>query len=197
MFDRALITESRFASAKKKELTPLDLSPDDKSGRFVGSEGNIYQTTLDSCTCPDFAIQGYTQPCKHMIRLAMEYGEVSGNDRASDPEAIRARYYLGRARQYIHVATLPEVVQFARLLNTVSNGSVVPLDAFSDSMDLPILSDAPFFSVKKNGTVKIEKGYKKDWDNILTVLRNRLGTEVLYRLNDPDLIAALCKGGVA
>ena len=73
MFDRSLVTESRFASALKKELTPLELSSENQSGRFVGSEGNIYQTTLDSCTCADFAIQGYAQPCKHMLRLAMAF----------------------------------------------------------------------------------------------------------------------------
>ena len=195
MFDRTLITENRLTSAKKKELTPLELFPDEKSGRFVGSEGNIYQTTLDNCTCPDFAIQGYTQPCKHMIRLAMEYGEVAGSDRASDPEAIKARYYFGRARQFIHVAPLPEVVQFAGLIATVSGSDPgIPTDAFSASMDLAALSDAPFFSVKKNGSVKVEKSYKKDWENLLTILRNRFGTEVIYRLNDPDFVSAFCKG---
>ena len=195
MFDRTLITENRLASAKKKELTPLELFPDEKSGRFVGSEGNIYKTTLDNCTCPDFAIQGYTQPCKHMIRLAMEYGEVAGSDRASDPEAIKARYYFGRARQFIHVAPLPEVVQFAGLIATVSGSDPgIPTDAFFASMDLAALSDAPFFSVKKNGSVKVEKSYKKDWENLLTILRNRFGTEVIYRLNDPDFVSAFCKG---
>lgn len=195
MFDRALITENRFASAKKKELTPLDLSPENRSGRFVGSEGNIYETTLDSCTCADFAIQGFSQPCKHMIRLAMEYGEVSGVDRVSDLDTIKARYYFGKARQFIHVATLPEVIQFAILFAAVSNGdSGIAPDAFSVSMDLATLSDAPFFSVKKNGSVKVEKSWKKDWENLLTILRNRFGIETMYRLNDPDFVSVLCKG---
>lgn len=195
MFDRSLITESRLASAKKKELTPLELSTVDKSGRFVGSEGNIYQTTLDNCTCADFAIQGFTQPCKHMIRLAMEFGEVSGVDRASDPDAIKARYYMGRARQFIHVAALPEVLQLAGNLAAVTNGDPkIASDAFASTMDLADISDAPFFSVKKTGAVKIEKAWKKDWENLLTVLRNRLGTEAMYRLNDPDFISAFCKG---
>ena len=195
MFDKALVTESRFNSAMKKELTPLELSPDDQSGRFVGSEGNIYQTTLDNCTCADFAIQGYTQPCKHMIRLAMEYNMISGAGRASDPEAIKGKYHLGRARQFIHVETLPKVIQFAKSLIAVVDGVPgIPGDAFSSSMDLAMLSDAPFFSVKKNGAVKIEKAWKKEFENIMSVLRNRLGSEAICRLNDSDFIAAFCKG---
>ena len=195
MFDKTLITENRFASAKKKELTPLSLFPDEKSGRFVGSEGSIYTTTLDSCTCADFAIQGYTQPCKHMIRLAMEYGEVPGNDRVTDPGAIKARYYLGRARQYVHDSAFPDVVKFASQISAVLNGDpdIAP-DAFSESMDLPDLFAAPFFSKNKNGAVKIERAYKKDWESILTTLRNRLGEEILYRLDEPDLVSVLCKG---
>lgn len=194
MFDRSLVTESRFASALKKELTPLELSSENQSGRFVGSEGNIYQTTLDSCTCADFAIQGYAQPCKHMIRLAMEFNLISGAGKVSDPEAIKARYHLGKARQFIHVATLPEVIQFALSFEDVVSGNPgIPDDVFASSMDLASISDAPFFSKKKNGAVKIEKAWKKDWENILTVLRNRLGTEAMYRLNDPDFVSAFCK----
>jgi hypothetical protein len=48
------------------------------SGQFVGSEGEIYQTALDSCSCQDFIKRGGT--CKHMYRLSHELGimQLSG-----------------------------------------------------------------------------------------------------------------------
>ena len=113
MFDKGLITESRLASAKKKELTPVEMSKEDEKGIFVGSEGNLYTTTLDNCSCPDFAIQGYLQPCKHMIRLAMEFGEIPDDGKASDPDAAKARYYLGKAKKFIHEAPLTQVIDFS------------------------------------------------------------------------------------
>lgn len=195
MFDKGLITESRLASAKKKELTPVEMSKEDEKGIFVGSEGNLYTTTLDNCSCPDFAIQGYLQPCKHMIRLAMEFGEIPDDGKASDPDAAKARYYLGKAKKFIHEAPLTQVIDFSiAYAHALAGEPGLKDDAFMDSMTLAKLSDSPLFSVKKNGAVKIEKAWKKDWDNLLNLLRNRFGAEVLQRIGDKNFIEVFCKG---
>lgn len=46
-----------------------------------GSKGLVYQTNLNSCSCPDFKFNGHV-PCKHMYRLAHELAMF--NDMPSD-----------------------------------------------------------------------------------------------------------------
>lgn len=40
----------------------------------TGSSGDVYQTTLESCTCFDFASR--QMPCKHMYRIALDNGLI-------------------------------------------------------------------------------------------------------------------------
>ena len=50
------------------------------------------------------------------------------------------------------------MIQFALSFEDVVSGNPgIPDDVFASSMDLASISDAPFFSKKKNGAVKIEK----------------------------------------
>lgn len=46
--------------------------PFEASAMIRGESGQVYQTSLHSCSCPDF--QARHQPCKHMYRLALELG---------------------------------------------------------------------------------------------------------------------------
>ena len=43
-----------------------------QTGRFSGRDGNIYFTSLSSCTCFDFETRQL--PCKHIYRLAESLG---------------------------------------------------------------------------------------------------------------------------
>lgn len=65
----------RLASARQAILTPLSVNADEGTARFKSKRGE-YAVSLDSCTCADFAMRGL--PCKHMYRLALELGLVSG-----------------------------------------------------------------------------------------------------------------------
>ena len=49
-----------------------------ESAEIVGTSGEIYQVTLQNCTCPDF--EEKQQPCKHMYFLAKELKKVSNID---------------------------------------------------------------------------------------------------------------------
>lgn len=49
-----------------------------ESAEIVGTSGEIYQVTLQNCTCPDF--EERQQPCKHMYFLAKELKKVSKLD---------------------------------------------------------------------------------------------------------------------
>ena len=59
---------SRLEAASKTNLHSLDNA--NQTAEFIGSTGEIYQTTLHSCTCQDFIKRG--ESCKHMYRLKAE-----------------------------------------------------------------------------------------------------------------------------
>lgn len=77
--------KKRIASARTAACTPLSVSPETESGTFSGSHG-VYATTLESCTCADFARRRL--PCKHVYRLAIELGLLDGSA-ASDSSKVK------------------------------------------------------------------------------------------------------------
>lgn len=68
--------------SRKVKIDTID--QDHLCGKFVGSAGEIYQTTLDECTCFDFVKTNSF--CKHMLRLAMELGLVNTNGRTEEQQ---------------------------------------------------------------------------------------------------------------
>lgn len=53
--------------------SPISIaSPVHISASMNGSHGAVYKVTLDNCTCEDFKKRGI--PCKHMYRLALQFG---------------------------------------------------------------------------------------------------------------------------
>lgn len=56
-----------------KSSSILSIDRDDESASFMGSSGDLYHVTLESCTCIAFS-RCSNDPCKHMIRLAQELG---------------------------------------------------------------------------------------------------------------------------
>lgn len=48
----------------------IEIDKENKKALFKGSGKNPYETTLDTCTCRDFAVRNL--PCKHIYRLRME-----------------------------------------------------------------------------------------------------------------------------
>lgn len=64
---------------RAKSVKILTLDKENCALECIGSGGEIYQVSLSSCTCTDFARKH--DACKHMIRLAMELGILneSGN----------------------------------------------------------------------------------------------------------------------
>lgn len=62
--------QRRIISTKFPATMPYEISKDSFTGTFFGSQGQLYNVTLDSCTCADFANRKL--PCKHIYRLAIE-----------------------------------------------------------------------------------------------------------------------------
>lgn len=195
MFDKALITENRRTSALKKDMTPLRLDSASQSGLFAGSGGHVYETSLDHCTCPDFAIQGFSQPCKHMLRLAMEMGQIPSEGMQSDIEAARGKYCAGSAKKFVKDASRKDFFEFAKAYSKMYyEGERAADDAFSASMDLATIEECPFFSFLKNGKVKVDKKWAKECESIINAIATRIGFEVLACIEDDLSIAEVFEG---
>lgn len=63
--------QMRQFRARAAIYTPLSINPNSYSGRFRGTDHD-YSTSLIRCDCMDF--QKHLRPCKHMYRLAHEFG---------------------------------------------------------------------------------------------------------------------------
>ena len=195
MFDKSLITENRLSSALKKDLTPLRLDKETAAAIFGGSGGNLYETSLDSCSCPDFAIQGFAQPCKHMLRLAMEMGEIPSEGMQTDIEAARGKYYLGKGKQYVKEAGYHDFLRFAKNFSEIYLfEKSVDDDAFADSLDAASVTDLPWFKFQKNGKVKVDKKWAKDMQSLANAVAERLGAELMRRMDSEKVMAIMNEG---
>ena len=129
----------RLKSAKSASCTPLDVSVSEQRGEFSGSHG-IYETTLTSCTCIDFARR--KMPCKHIYRLAIELGELR-DDAESDlsqvksPDLSRAEKRAALAEAVRFIESYPENVQ--RKIHDVIRADIAGKPFFCD--DLAVFSD--------------------------------------------------------
>lgn len=70
-------TRRRFERAKTQELV-IDTLNMHGIANIRGTSGNIYETSLKSCTCTDFVRQ--QKPCKHILKLALYTGAISPDD---------------------------------------------------------------------------------------------------------------------
>lgn len=71
--------QKRLKTAKSSGTTPSSIDKTAQAGIFPGSGKVPYETTLEACTCRDYAVRKL--PCKHMYRLAIELGMLEGSAR--------------------------------------------------------------------------------------------------------------------
>lgn len=188
LFSADLVDESRRKKALSGELTPFEKNVDDKVFRFSGSEGSVYTTTLDECTCPDFAIQGGVKPCKHMIRMAMELGLYPNDGMVSDPEAASAKYYMGVLDRYVHDAPLIKAVETVQLLEKLS----FPDDGMLAFAGVPSLMGSGLFTAKgkKSKTVPT-KAASIGFAGLKRTLVNRLGNMIYDNLSYEPIMSLI------
>lgn len=75
---------AKAAAFKDSDIVSLDRSA--KSAIINGSEGNVYEVTLNTCTCGSFK-DG--KPCKHIYCLAIRLGLFDGPPE-KNPTAAKA-----------------------------------------------------------------------------------------------------------
>lgn len=62
----------RFDRALFQNIVIQSYDPATGTAETLGTHGDIYQTSLDRCTCEDFQRRGL--PCKHIYKLALSRG---------------------------------------------------------------------------------------------------------------------------
>lgn len=92
---------NRITKAGSAECTPLGILKDIGYAVFSGRHG-IYNTTLDACNCFDFA--GFSLPCKHILRLAMEMGLVE-HKYESDLDSVKYPQKMSFVEKVVYVDT--------------------------------------------------------------------------------------------
>lgn len=191
MFD--YIDEKRRKSALSGDMTPFEVDSEHKCGKFLGSRGDIYETSLDSCTCFDFDVNGHISPCKHIIRLAMELGELPNDGMITDLKKTYIKYYIGVLKKYVREAPLWDVIYLMSLLNKLSKstGLACENDALAFA-GIPDMLESGLFEPTKNGKkIKATKESKKEIKNMQKALESRVGAFVLERLDYAPLAEAL------
>lgn len=98
----ALIKNPRFQTALTDDTMRLVTVPE-ISVKVRGQNGDVYDVSLDSCTCMDF--QTRHKPCKHMYRLAIFIGALGAVDQSKVDESLNA-YYLARDKAAEEIAAL-------------------------------------------------------------------------------------------
>ncbi len=176
-FSVELVDEARRKKALGGDMTPVCIYYDEQAAKFLGSEGQVYDTTLDSCTCTDFAMNlGQQRPCKHIIRLAMELDLYDKDGMVSDPEAANAKYSIGLLRSFVHDAPLNQAVQAQKIIDGVDKKGVYPEDDALAFAGIPSLRNSCIFTVKgKKQKIVPAKSAIRELEGIRRTLLCRLG----------------------
>jgi len=82
-----LLHDDRFMTAYNDNSMRLIAAPK-ICARVRGQSENVYDVTLDSCTCKDYVIR--KRPCKHMYRLGLSIGALSVCDCSAINKEIKA-----------------------------------------------------------------------------------------------------------
>lgn len=92
--DYGFIDAGRMKRAEGVKFERMTATDHECSAIAIGSNGERYYTTLQSCTCRDFTIQHGKMPCKHIIHLATENEIINsaGNDEDQQRYADRDFY---------------------------------------------------------------------------------------------------------
>lgn len=162
--------QSELTKANSEKLTPLSLNPNEQSAEFVGSSGEIYQTSLADCNCG--AINFGYFPCKHMVRLAMELSLLPADKAKTDKDLTLSRLYNRKVEDFIKNASFPEVKSFLHFLQTLD----------PKSQDFPNYAQSPtlqFLLDTSKPKLKLSKKGKSQLPIYLDLFYKRLGKEFL------------------
>ena len=99
-------TQESDRMSRASETLFINLDSTAKKANFIGSGGKLYNTTLHSCTCPDFKKR--KAACKHMYRLAHELSISDHqllNETANGKDAI-PEFEVAPKKHWVHMLSL-------------------------------------------------------------------------------------------
>lgn len=149
------IEAAKVERAKKVKLLATD--PDTQQAECVGSSGEIYKTTLNSCTCIDYARNH--NACKHMVRLAMEVGILNEKGKtveqqqAFDLMEAKNALALWYGYYYLFQKRIVSDVEYDALKQKLSNEYGVKFSLYSNddfSVKTDLLSTVRVYLDKMN-----------------------------------------------
>lgn len=175
------IEPGREKRARGADMTPISVSGE--SATFAGSSGSVYTAGTDSCTCKDFVIT--RQPCKHMLRLGMILGYVSGEGMVSDQSAAAEKLALGELERNIKTSHILLSIALIRALRLVFSGHHLRLS------DHPYLEGNPLISVDRRGMMCPVNRHKKTLHALTVQFASRVGDLAAEHLDDAQLVGAL------
>lgn len=171
----------RIKRALGADLTPLHVADD--SASFAGSSGSVYTAGLQSCTCRDFAITRH--PCKHMIRLAMILGYVSGEGITVDQSAAEDKLALAVLEQRVKTAPIAQAMRLVYSIQRVFSGDALPMS------DYPCLDGNPLILVDDKGLMHPADRYTKTLEMLISQLSSRIGEMAAGYLGYQPLVRVL------
>ena len=111
--------QAKRISEGKKDLKPALIDRENKIAEFIGSKGNTYTTTLDSCSCGDFIKRRL--PCKHIYSLANALGYIGNLPELKKEAASNFDINIEIARYYdLYKNGVISVDKFSRLADALS-----------------------------------------------------------------------------
>lgn len=125
----SFLTDSRLYSTLKDSISYAE--PAEIRANIIGTHGDIYQTTLYDCTCPDYCFRH--KPCKHMFYLAIDMGMLSTLDTAEVQESLSA---LGQERERTEKEKQKTESAINRLEHLKQSLSIRP-ESFPESLEPP------------------------------------------------------------
>lgn len=184
LFSAGQVDEYRKRKALSAELTPVSIDEKAQTAKFAGSEGDVYNTSLDTCTCVDFTMNlgGYS-PCKHMIRLAMELGLYPDDGIVRDQKAAYERYYVGVLREFIRNAPCNKAVKVGKILDSANDKTINLEDDALTFAGVPSLVESGLFTVGKKQRIIPDKQGKKELEGLRRTLLIRLGKMIYDNLS--------------
>lgn len=159
--------QKRISSAQKAPCTPVGLDRDMGAGVFRGSSGT-HTTTLENCTCVDFCRRKL--PCKHMYRLAMEFGLIDLSYK-SDSKAIitSPKESIGETVKRIEELTEPQQKLLHEIIRTMNSSN--PISAAKTSPDLICLLDAHLLNRSDNLPIALNGHKMSELRSLVSSLR--------------------------
>jgi len=94
LWDAYVPDDGKTERAKKVKFVSCDASSGEPLAKCLGSKGEIYDVSLQACSCVDFSRNKRLVPCKHMVALAMRCRALNEEGLTWHQDNVKIAYEL-------------------------------------------------------------------------------------------------------